>query len=60
MNIKSKADASNIGFYPIDFFNGNQKALSAFDFNRKQMRGQCVKCRSDYMKFSVNGFCQDC
>lgn len=62
MNIKRKAESGAIRFgsNPIDFLTGNQKAFSAFDCNRKQMRGQCVKCRSDYMKFAVDGFCQDC
>lgn len=60
MATKGRADARNIGSYPIDFFNGNQKAISAFDFNRKKNFGQCVKCRSDYMRFAIDGYCQDC
>jgi len=61
MNRQRNADVPSVRkSNPIDFLNGNQKAISAFDFNRKQPFGQCVRCRSDYMKFAVDGYCQDC
>ena len=38
----------------------NQKALGFFNYRENNIFGQCVKCGSDYLKFAVNGFCQDC
>lgn len=62
MNIKRKADAlaTRIGSNPFDYLQGNQKAFSTLDCRKNQPFGQCVKCLSDYMKFSVNGYCQRC
>ncbi len=60
MNIKRKAVAVNNGSNPFDYLQGNQKAFSTFNCSKNQRFGQCVKCQSDYMKFSVNGFCQRC
>lgn len=28
--------------------------------NSKGRRGQCSRCRSDYMDYAVDGYCQDC
>jgi predicted amidophosphoribosyltransferase len=61
MNKNRNADGWNVRkSNPIDFLNGNQKAVSAFDFNKNKPFGQCVGCRSDYMKFASGGYCQDC
>jgi len=38
----------------------NQKASGFFNYKENNIFGQCVKCGSDYMKFAVGGFCQDC
>lgn len=62
MNNKNRnADAWNVRkSNPIDFLNGNQKGLTVFNSNKNKPCGQCVQCRSDYMKFAVNGYCQYC
>jgi hypothetical protein len=38
----------------------NQKSLVQSNFRRSHISSQCIRCNSDYMKFSVNGFCQNC
>lgn len=60
MNIKRKADVGRIGSNPFDYLQGNQKAFPTLDYRKNQPFGQCVRCQSDYMKFSVNGYCQRC
>ena len=39
---------------------GKSKGSGFFDYRKTVRYGQCQKCGSDYMRFSVNGFCQDC
>lgn len=39
---------------------GNQKGLSAFNYNRKTIGFQCKKCASDYHIGQCNGLCIDC
>ncbi len=39
---------------------GISKPFDVLNYRENSFFGQCQKCGSDYMKFSVNGFCQDC
>lgn len=58
---KAVADCHPNGLSNLnDYFTGNQKALTAFDYKKKHSFGQCVQCRSDYMKYAVCGICQIC
>jgi len=61
MNEKIKAGT---GVTVADFQNqliagGNKKTFN-FDFRKRVSTGQCYKCRSDYLKFSEKGICQNC
>jgi hypothetical protein len=38
---------------------GNQRT-SAFNYKTGRHSGQCLGCKSDYMKFAHSGYCQDC
>jgi hypothetical protein len=38
---------------------GNQR-ISAFNYRQNRFASQCLGCKSDYMKFSHSGYCQDC
>jgi len=65
MIANSKGTATNSPSKPKSFLiTGGDKKRSGFSNYRYSARfGQSVKCsqcHSDYMKFSVNGFCQDC
>jgi len=42
------------------FADGKNKNFDFLNFRRNSDSMQCVKCRSDYMKFQKDGFCQDC
>lgn len=48
------------GLYQNFIVGGKPKGFDAFNYRKNAPFGQCQKCGSDYMKFSVNGFCQDC
>ncbi|MBA4121184.1 MAG: hypothetical protein H0X72_01800 [Acidobacteria bacterium] len=44
----------------IYYWRQTNKASGFFNYKENKIFGQCVKCDSDYMKFAVGGFCQDC
>ncbi len=62
MHRQTKTGATNTGFKPKTFINagGISKGFDAFNCRKNVSFGQCQKCGSDYMKFSVDGFCQYC
>ena len=65
MKANSKAGATNTGSKPKTFLiaGGNQKRFDHFYYRQFDNYGQsarCRKCKSDYMKFSLNGYCQNC
>ena len=39
---------------------GTIKRFDVFNFRGIATLRQCTKCGSDYLRFAVNGFCQDC
>jgi hypothetical protein len=39
---------------------GKPKGFDVLNYRKNASLGQCQRCGSDYMKFSVKGFCQDC
>jgi hypothetical protein len=39
---------------------GNRKSFSASNYRQSRFASQCLGCKSDYMKFSHSGYCQDC
>lgn len=39
---------------------GSNKTAITFDFRRNKSLGQCKQCGSDYMKYAIGGFCQNC
>lgn len=57
---KKIADAVNIGLGNSIDLSGNQKSFQSFDFKWKRRSGQCLKCNSDYMRFAIDGWCQNC
>jgi hypothetical protein len=42
------------------FASGKNKGFDLSDYRQNRNSGQCRKCRSDYMKHSRDGLCQDC
>lgn len=44
----------------FSFTGGKNKGLNSLNYRKYERNGQCSQCGSDYMKHSVNGFCQDC
>ncbi len=38
----------------------SDNASSRLNYRPSWLTKQCTKCRSDYMKFAVDGFCQRC
>jgi len=42
------------------YADGKEEYSGFFNYRKSADSGQCKKCRSDYMKFSVDGFCQNC
>ncbi len=62
MNNK-KTGAMNTGVYPNYFAGSKNKRFDVSYYNQPAHLGQSIKCRkcsSDYMKFNVDGYCQDC
>ncbi len=56
-----KAVAGNNGLRNTsDYLTDNQKAFSAFNFRKSKPLGQCINCKSDYLRFAVDSCCQDC
>lgn len=60
MKDKEKADAVNIGNKKTNELIKLYQAFFRFDINKSVNFGQCIRCKSDYMNFSVNGYCQNC
>lgn len=61
MKPKIKADVTSVRtLNPNDYFSGNQKALTVFNFRKNKPLGQCRKCKSDYLKYAIDNLCQDC
>lgn len=56
---KIKADAENIGGKRSKTYHSSQP-FQRSNYSRNNDFGQCLRCRSDYMKFALNGVCQDC
>lgn len=61
----SKAGATNTGSNQKQFTNagGTGKRFDLFYYRQFARCGQFIKCRrcsSDYMKFSLDGYCQNC
>lgn len=56
---KRKASAGNTRS-SVTFDRINNQKISAFDFRRIRSSSQCFSCGGDYLKYSVNGYCQDC
>ena len=42
------------------FAGGKSNAFGFFDYRKTVAYGQCRKCGSDYMKFAIDGYCQNC
>jgi hypothetical protein len=59
MTFQKNADAANIGRKRFDAYQSNQPIFRV-NSNKIGDLSKCVQCRSDYMKFSVQGVCQDC
>ena len=61
---KRKAVAGSIatGFsnQNLNFAGGKYQGFDLSDYRQNRNSGQCRKCRSDYMKHSWDGLCQDC
>lgn len=58
-----KTGAMNTGSYQTYFAGGKNKGFDVSNYSLSARFGQsvkCQKCKSDYMKFAVDGFCQDC
>ncbi len=58
-----KTGTANTGSYQNYFAGGKNKSFDASNYSLSAHFGQsmkCQKCKSDYMKFAVDGFCQDC
>ena len=66
MNTNEKAERGVLQTNPngfnqnLNFTGGKIKGLNAFNYRQNSIFNQCQKCGSDYMKYSENGFCQDC
>ena len=56
---KEMADLTGIG-QKTKFSNRRSKTFSAMEYSSTGSNIQCKKCRSDYMKFHVEGLCQRC
>lgn len=57
---KRKADASNIGIQKTTELVQIYQAFFEFDNNKNNRTGQCIRCKSDYMKYAIKGYCQNC
>ncbi len=58
-----RAGAMNTGVYPNYFAGSKNKSFDVSYYNQPARLGQsfaCRKCGSDYHKFAVDGFCQNC
>jgi DNA-directed RNA polymerase subunit RPC12/RpoP len=44
----------------LNFTGGKSNGLDVFNYRQNRLFNQCLKCGSDYMRFSKDGFCQDC
>ena len=61
--IPKKQNAEVRSFSISDQFqniHGALNRLSVVDYTRLNNSRQCKKCCSDYMKFSIDGYCQKC
>ncbi len=38
----------------------NRNGIDVSNYRHFRHSGQCKKCRSDYMKYSYDDYCQDC
>lgn len=54
-----RADLGGIGSNE-KWLTGNQRRFFNSDYRRSPHSIQCEYCGSDYMRFSVNGYCQRC
>jgi hypothetical protein len=52
-------EASNFAT-KTNYLNGRSKLLSNSKYRASQTLTQCKKCRSDYMRAAVDGYCQRC
>ncbi len=66
MNMTENAKAQRVR---TEGLSGNQNQINAggiskrfdvFNYRKNASPSQCQRCGSDYMKFAVNNFCQDC
>ncbi len=62
MVTNKKAETRNCGssLKTNDYFADNQKTFSKRNYSQYASGFQCIKCRSEYMKFATNGYCQRC
>lgn len=57
---KEKKEAGGFPSYQTNFAGGKNKRFDVYNFTSIPFLRQCRNCGSDYMKFSENGFCQNC
>ncbi len=61
MTGKGKAEAVNNGYQKTSELNKLYQAFFKFDINKNNTNKQCIRCKSDYMRYSsIDGYCQDC
>jgi predicted amidophosphoribosyltransferase len=60
MTNERKAEATNFGYKKTNELNNLFKAFFSFDNNKNNTNKQCIRCKSDYMRYSIDGYCQDC
>lgn len=54
-----KAEAANFG-PKTNFTGGETIGFSSNHYKKIVVEPQCKKCGSDYLRFSLNGYCQRC
>ena len=57
---KKKAEAYDRFGTRTSYMNGTSKQLSRFQYKAGGRSSQCRKCGSDYMRASIDGYCQRC
>lgn len=55
-----KTGGTSSGLKTIDCFGKNQRTFSSIECNFSGLISQCKRCKSDYMRDSVDGYCQRC
>lgn len=63
MHKNRKAESGAIRFGSVkktNNFTGGDFDVFAFKYKENLRLNQCRKCGSDYMKYAVGGFCQNC